>query len=130
MAKIFVVEDDQPLALAYQKKFTQVGFAVDLAGDGQSGLSKATLGKPDLIILDIMLPGGMNGFDVLQQLKLSEVTKDIPVIVMTNLAEEGESARKLGAKEYLLKVNVTLAELLEKAKKYIGEMPVKAGQSV
>ena len=125
MKKILVVEDDQPLALAYQKKFTQAGFTVDLAEDGQSGLSKATLGKPDLIILDIMLPGGMNGFDILRQLKLSEGTREIPVIVMTNLAEEGKSAIELGAKEYLLKVNVTLSELLSKANKYIGETPLK-----
>lgn len=131
MTKILVVEDDRPLALAYQKKFTQAGFTVDLAEDGQEGISKATLGKPDLIILDIMLPGGMNGFDVLQQLKLSAETREIPVIVMTNLAEEGESAMELGAKEYLLKVNITLSELLEKAKEYVGvrEVPVKTGES-
>jgi len=121
MKKILVVEDDQPLALAYQKKFTQAGYVVDLAEDGETGVSHAALGKPDLIILDIMLPGGMNGFDVLQQLKLSENTRSIPVIVMTNLAEEGESAIELGAKEYLLKVNITLSELINKAKQYLGE---------
>lgn len=77
--------------------------------------------RPHLIILDIMLPGGMNGFDVLQSLKLSEVTKDIPVIVMSNLAEQGESAIQLGAKEYLLKVNVSLQSLLEKVKNYIAD---------
>lgn len=119
MKKILIVEDDQPLALAYQKKFTQAGFEVERAEDGHSGVSKAAQFKPDIIILDIMLPGGMNGFDVLQQLKLSKETKGIPVIVMTNLAEEGESALNLGAVEYLLKVKISLQELVEKVKKYL-----------
>ena len=119
MKKILVVEDDQALALAYQKKFTQSGYDVKVANDGQSGFSSAAKEKPDIIILDIMLPGGMNGFDVLQQLKLSAATKDIPVIVMTNLAEQGESAKEAGAVEYLLKVNITLENLLDKIKKYL-----------
>ena len=99
MKKVLIVEDDQPLALAYQKKFTQSGFEVDRAEEGRAGVSKAFQFKRDIIILDIMLPGGMNGFDVLQQRKLSKDTKDIPVIVMTNLAEEGESALNSGAVE-------------------------------
>jgi response regulator RpfG family c-di-GMP phosphodiesterase len=61
----------------------------------------------------------MNGFDVLQQLKLSKETKNIPVLVMTNLAEEGEAAINMGAKEYLLKVNVSLHELVEKVKQHL-----------
>lgn len=119
MKKILIVEDERALALAYQKKFTQAGFEVILAGDGQTGFSQATKEKPDLIILDIMLPGGMNGFDVLRQLKLTDETKTIPVIVMTNLAEQGKSAIEAGAVEYLLKVSVTLQELMEKVKIYL-----------
>lgn len=119
MSKILVIEDDQALALAYQKKFTQAGYDVELASEGRPGISKATTLKPDIIILDIMLPGGMNGFDILRQLKLTNVTKDIPVIVMTNLAEQGESALAEGAVEYLLKVNITLQDLLKKVKKYV-----------
>jgi DNA-binding response OmpR family regulator len=119
MKKILIVEDDQPLALAYQKKFSQAGFEVDRAEDGRAGVSKAIQFRPDIIILDIMLPGGMNGFDVLQQLKLSKETKDIPVIVMTNLAEEGESALNMGAVEYLLKVNISLKDLVEKVKHHL-----------
>ena len=123
MKTILIVEDDQPLALAYRKKFESSNFNVELAADGQSGITKATQKKPDLIILDIMLPGGMNGFDVLRQLKLSKETKTIPVLVMTNLAEEGKSAMSLGAKEYLLKVNVTLQELLDKVNRYLSQSP-------
>lgn len=119
MKKILVVEDDQALALAYQKKFTQAGYEAEMAYDGESGFSKAINEKPDLIILDIMLPGKMNGFDVLNQLKLSAETKDIPVIMMTNLAEQGESAIEAGAAEYLLKVNISLNTLLKKIEKYL-----------
>lgn len=119
MKKVLIIEDDQSLALAYQKKFSQAGFAVERAEDGQMGLGKVTQFKPDIIILDIMLPGGMNGFDILQKLKLSQETKEIPVIVMTNLADEGESALKLGAVEYLLKVDISLQFLVEKVKEYL-----------
>lgn len=117
MKKILIVEDDQTLALAYQKKFSQAGYEVIRAAEGRQGLNKATEVKPDLIILDIMLPGKINGFDVLRELKLSEETKEIPVFVMTNLAEEGQSAIELGAEEYLLKVNVSLQDLLDKVEK-------------
>lgn len=116
---ILIIEDDQPLAMAYEKKFTQAGFAVYRAEDGRSGLNKASEIGADLIILDIMLPGKLNGFDILRELKLSEKTKDIPVIVMTNLTEEGESAKELGAKEYLLKVNISMQDLLDRVKSYI-----------
>lgn len=125
MKKILIVEDDQPLALAYQKKFTQQGFQVSRADDGASGISKAAEFHPDIIILDIMLPGKLNGFDVLRQLKLADQTKDIPVIVMTNLAEEGQSAKELGANEYLLKVTVSLQELVEKVEKYLKKEDTK-----
>lgn len=119
MPKVLIVEDDQPLALAYQKKFTQEGFEVSRADDGASGITKALEVQPDIIILDIMLPGKLNGFDVLRELKLADKTKGIPVIVMTNLAEEGQSAKELGANEYLLKVSVSLQELVGKVEKYL-----------
>lgn len=119
MKKILIIEDDQSLTLAYQKKFSQAGFEVEIAETGKSGLSKVKEFKPSLIILDIMLPGGMNGFDVLNQLKISKETQAIPIIVMTNLAEQGKAAIEGGAQEYLLKVNISLQELLEKVEKYI-----------
>ena len=124
MKKVLIVEDDQSLSLAYQKKFSQSGYEVVRADHGQTGLTKAVESNPDMIILDIMLPGKLNGFDVLRQLKLSASTKGIPVIVMTNLMEEGKSALELGAIEYLLKVNVSLQELLEKVEKYLKKSPV------
>lgn len=117
--KILFIEDDQPLALAYKRKFTQAGYQVEIADDGQNGLSKASKFQPNIIILDIILPGGMNGFDVLRQLKLTEETKNIPVLMMTNLAEEGQSAKQEGAEEYLLKVNVSLQSLLDKVEVYL-----------
>ena len=87
-------------------------------------MTEAVESNPDMIILDIMLPGKLNGFDVLRQLKLSPSTKGIPVIVMTNLMEEGKSALELGAIEYLLKVSVSLQDLLEKVEKYLKKSPV------
>lgn len=119
MPKLLIIEDDQALALAYEKKFTQSGFEVTRADDGRSGVTKVAETRPDIIVLDIMLPGKMNGFDVLRELRLSEDHRKIPVIVMTNLAEEGQSALALGAKEYLLKVNVSLQDLLVKVREHL-----------
>lgn len=124
--KLVIIEDDQALALAYEKKFTQAGFEVTRADDGRSGISRINETRPDIVILDIMLPGKINGFDVLRELKLSPVTKAIPVIVMTNLAEEGQSALELGAKEYLLKVNVSLQDLLVKVNQHLKDRKLNA----
>ena len=121
MKKILFIEDDQALSLAYKKKFTNSGYEVEIAEDGNTGLLKAGEFKPQIIVLDIMLPGGMNGFDILKKLKQSEVVQDIPVIMMTNLAEQGEAAKAAGAIEYLLKVNVSLQQLLEKVEKHLSE---------
>lgn len=119
MKKILIIEDNQALSLAYQKKFSHSGYQVDHAEEGQTGIRKANDFKPDIIILDIMLPGGMNGFDILKKLKQSDETKSIPVLVMTNLSEQGEAAKEVGATEYLLKVKVSLEELVQKVDSYL-----------
>ena len=69
MAKILLIDDDEALCRMYQKELTAKGYEVFTAFDGRSGLTLVHNHKPDLILLDIMLPGEMNGFDVLEQLK-------------------------------------------------------------
>jgi len=87
------------------------------AMDGDEGLKLAGAEKPDLILLDLILPK-INGFDALEQLKDNLSTKDIPVIVLTNLEGTGdvEKALELGATTYLVKANYTLEEVLQKIK--------------
>ena len=90
--------------------------------DGEIGLGLAKVKKPDLILLDLILPK-TSGFEVLRKLKEDDATKDIPVIVLTNLEsiEDIEKALSLGTTTYLVKANYSLEEVLEKVKKALGE---------
>ncbi len=90
--------------------------------DGEEGLRKVKEKKPDLILLDLILPK-VHGFDVLKQLKEDPETKDIPIIVLTNLEGTGdiEKALELGATTYLVKASYTLEEVIEKIKKALQE---------
>jgi len=105
MKKILIIEDDEILVRMYQKRLISEGYDVIEARDARTGLTQAQTKKPDLILLDIMLPGGMNGFDVLEQLKQDESTKDSPVLILTNLESEEKVAKEIGATGYLVKVN-------------------------
>lgn len=80
---------------------------------GREGLTMVKTENPDLILLDVMLPGGMNGFDVLEDLKRTEATKNIPVIILTNLDSETNVAKSIGAKDYLVKANTTKDDLVK-----------------
>ena len=90
--------------------------------DGEAGLKMAQTENPDLILLDLVLPK-MHGFEVLEALKADESTKDIPIIVLTNLEAMGdvEKALELGATTYLVKASYSLEEVVQKIKKELGE---------
>ncbi|MBI2462918.1 MAG: response regulator [Candidatus Spechtbacteria bacterium] len=115
---VLVVEDDQFLRDLIVHKLIEEGFTVFEAIDGEEGLNKALNNKPQIILLDIILPG-IDGFEVLRQLKQKKETENIPVIVLSNLGQEDdvERARALGAKDYLVKAQFTPAEIIEKIKK-------------
>jgi DNA-binding response OmpR family regulator len=104
---ILLIEDDPMLTELYKSKLELEEFKVSVAEDGKRGLEAAKSVKPDLILLDIMLPE-MNGFEVLKQLGQDAATKSVPVIVLTNLGGEQADndkrlALSLGAKEFLVK---------------------------
>lgn len=105
MKKILIIEDDDILQRMYQQKLRAQGFDVIEARDGKTGLYRTQTEKPDLILLDIMLPGGLNGFDILEQLKRDPRTEHIAVLVLTNLETEEKVANELGASGYLVKAN-------------------------
>ncbi len=117
--KILLVEDEESLAQMYSTKFTSEGYEVDIANDGYTGLQLAQKNKPDLILLDIILPQ-MDGFMVLKELKQSAKTKKIPVIMLTNLGqnEDIKRGKDLGADDYLVKASLTPSELVDKVKKF------------
>jgi len=118
---ILIVEDDPVLLKMYTEKFTFEGFGVLNAKDGEEALSVATKDNVDIILLDIMLPR-MSGTDFLEKLRQDQKGKSLPVVALTNLAEEGEKqkALKLGVKEYIVKAMQTPEQVVEKIKKHIG----------
>src|SRR4030042_5655759 len=120
MAKnILLIEDDLDVKRIYSEKLGGSGFEVSLALDASQGLSEIIKLKPSLILLDIMLPGKMNGFEFLKKIKSDDNIKDIPVMVITNLDTEKDEALKLGAVDCIIKANTELNEILEKVKKYV-----------
>ncbi len=121
---ILLVEDDQILSEMYKEKLELEGYKVLLAEDGKAALKKAKK-QPDLILLDIMMPE-MNGFEVLKALKQDMETKNLPVIVLTNLGSESadkdkDLAMSMGAQSYLVKSYHTPDEVIKKVKSIIGE---------
>lgn len=118
--KILLIEDDSFLAGMYVTKLGLEGFATDLAGSGEEGLKIVKEKHPDLIILDILLPH-LNGFDVLGQLKSDPATKEIPVLLLTNLGQNQdiEKGLSLGAEDYLVKAHFLPNEVIEKIKKIL-----------
>lgn len=111
--KVLVIEDDDAICNIYRLNFEIAGFDFEEAHDGKVGLAYALNHKPDLIILDLMLPG-VNGLELLKVIKEKETTKDIPVLIMSNLSgEELDEARKLGAYKCFLKAEVKPQELVD-----------------
>ena len=122
MKKILFVEDESVLQKTFAEVLVGEGYEMISALDGEEGLRLATTSKPDLILLDLILPK-IHGLDVLRKLKENPETKQIPVIILTNLegASEVEKALELGASTYLVKASYTLAEVTSKIKKALGE---------
>ncbi len=121
MGKIILLVEDEPtlqktLSLALQ----QEGYEVKNALDGEIGLKLARETNPNLVLLDLILPK-IDGFEVLDELKKDDATKDIPVIVLTNLesTQDIEKALALGATSYLVKANYDLKDVIEKVKENI-----------
>jgi CheY-like chemotaxis protein len=117
---IMIVEDDPVLLKMYTEKFSFEGFSVINAKDGEEALEIALSQPIDIILLDIMLPR-MSGTDFLQKFRESPKGKTLPVVALTNLAEDEErqKAIKLGVKEYLVKAMQTPEQVVEKVKKYL-----------
>ena len=117
---ILLVEDDEFLAELYATKLNLEGFNVSLAVDGEKGLKSAKENKPDLILLDIILPK-MDGFEVLKEIKKDPALKNVPVILLTNLSQKDEVKRglDLGANDYLIKAHFMPSEVVKKIKQTI-----------
>lgn len=113
--RVVLIEDEVPLVEMYSVKFKQDGFDLKVAVNGVQGLALAKKELPSVVLLDVILPG-LDGFAVLQELKADPTTKDIPVLLLTNLGQDAdmEKGKRLGAADYLVKANLTPGQVVEK----------------
>lgn len=118
--KILLVEDDQTISWLYKTKLEVDGYIVVTADNGVDAIKLAKQEKPDLVLLDVIIPQ-LDGFTVLEELKKDETTKNAPVIMLTNLGtdEDREKGKSLGAVDYLVKANMTPQEVSEAVKKFL-----------
>ena len=121
MKNILIIEDEAALQDALKKTFIAEGYEVAQGFDGEEGILLAQQKKPDLVLLDLVLPK-KHGFEVLKAMKDDANLANVPVLVLTNLEESEEvmKAIELGARGYLIKANYALKEVLAKAKDILG----------
>jgi DNA-binding response OmpR family regulator len=117
---ILVAEDDKFLSNVYIKKLTKEGYQVEHANNGEEALQAARAKKPDLILMDLMMPV-KDGFEALKEMKEDAALKDIKVIILSNLSQEEDQKRVLGmgAVEYVVKANVSFHEVIDIIKKHL-----------
>lgn len=120
--KILLVEDEEIMIGLLQRKLTQEGYEISVARDGEEGLKTMKEIKPDLILLDIIMPK-MGGLEVMEEMAKDEELKKIPVIVISNSGQpvELDRAQKLGAKDWLIKTEFDPQEVVDKVVKQIGK---------
>ena len=113
--KVLIIEDDKFLRELINRKLQSKNFETVLAIDGETGLDLITKETPDIVLLDLILPG-INGFEVLTKVKENEKIKDIPVIILSNLGQKDdiEKGMGIGAADYLVKAHFTPSEIIEK----------------
>lgn len=114
--RILLVEDEEALSATLRDELEEGGFGVELALTGEEALRKIHDHPPDLVLLDLLLPGGVDGMGVLAQLKQSERTHDVPVIILSNIGDDEKVREALdqGADAYFVKTRYSLADLLER----------------
>ena len=119
--KILLVEDDDSLASVYLTRFEAEGFVVKRVPNGEDALASALEFKPDLILLDVMMPK-VSGFDVLDILRNTPETANVQVVMLTALSQESDQKRaeELGVDDYLVKSQVVIADVVDRVKTHLG----------
>jgi len=120
MKTILLVEDDPFLIDIYKNKLSKAGFEIDVAEEGETALRKIKEKKPDLVLLDIVLPG-TDGWEILKKIRTEMGFKDLKVLILSNLSqkEEVEKGMELGATKYLIKAHYTPSEVVKEIKKLL-----------
>jgi CheY-like chemotaxis protein len=116
--KVLIIDDDMTLLEMYVERLKMEGYEVLSATNGEDGIKEALREKPDVILLDIMMPR-INGFGVMEKIKENPATKDIPVIFLTALIQDStrEKGKQAGAKDFIVKSETMPGEVIEKIKK-------------
>ncbi len=122
MTKIAIIEDDQAISQMYRIKFESEGFEVETAENGKLGLELAQSMKPDIILLDLMMPE-MTGDQMLAEMRKSDWGKNIKVIILTNMGEQEAPPilKELGVKRFIVKADMTPRQVAEMVKKELEE---------
>lgn len=120
MKKIFIVEDEQSLRDILTMRLKEAGFEIEVAVDGAEALEKLKTIKPDIVLLDIILPK-IDGFTILGKIKEDLTTRDIPVIMLSNLGQDADIKRALdlGAADYFIKAQHSLLEIVDLVKTFV-----------
>ena len=118
--KILLVEDDDRLASVYETRLQSEGFTTKRVANGEDALAMAIQVKPDLILLDVMMPK-VSGFDVLDILRNTPETAKIKIIMLTALSQDSDKERavSLGVDDYLIKSHVVIADVVDRVKKQL-----------
>ncbi len=121
MPKIAIIEDDQAISQMYRIKFEAENFAVETAENGKLGLELAEKMKPDIILLDLMMPE-MTGDEMLEKMRKTDWGKDIKVIILTNMGEQEAPPilKELGVKRFIVKAEMTPRQVAEMVKTELG----------
>ncbi|MDD4271621.1 MAG: response regulator [Patescibacteria group bacterium] len=121
-AKILLIEDEEAIINMYKLRFDKEGFQIEVARNGAWGLKLAKQKKFDVILLDMVMPA-MNGFEAIKILKSDDNTKDVPIVILSNSAQDGDikEAKKLGAAACLIKSMITPAKLVKEVEKLLNK---------
>lgn len=121
MPKIAIVEDDQAISQMYRIKFESEGFEVETAENGKLGLELCEHMKPDIVLLDLMMPE-MNGDEMLQKLRATDWGKNTKVIILTNMGEQEAPTdiKKLKIESFIVKADMTPRQVAERVKNTLG----------
>ena len=119
--KILLVEDDDSLATGYQTRLEAEGFDTRRVPNGEDALATTLEYKPDLILLDVMMPK-VSGFDVLDILRNTPETANVKIVMLTALSQDSDKARaeELGVDDYLVKSQVVIADVVDRIKQHLG----------
>lgn len=120
MKKILIIEDDKFLRELIAEKITKEGYIAIEAEDGEKGLKKFSEEKPDLVLLDLILPG-IDGFEILSRIKKDPTLPQVPIIILSNLGQRDDVERglSLGAIDFLIKAHFTPQEIIDKIKSFL-----------